>query len=349
MLSAETNFTSQRLDNPIPIREQVWPERTVPVVSIWCITYNHANFIRDAIEGFLMQKTTFPVEVFIHDDASTDGTSEIIQEYVNKHPNLFWIVHQKENQWSKGNQKFLLKYLLQQRGDFIALCEGDDYWTDEFKIAKQIEFLKKNPNFSAVFHCGYAVDKNKNRIGFVWDNLTYNSFYSQKECIFSLLSGYPTSALIFRKNVFPEILNDLPNFYKEYPCDYCLDILITENGFLGYLDFEGSAYRQHAGGIWSSLTQIQMHKQKVDRFAALWRCKGLVRKHPDLRSKLLRLMDVQWWLYFESEKQTWVSATLKILSEQRRCGLFLCLEWMFRSKSPARFKLRDCIFGYRKK
>jgi hypothetical protein len=76
------------LQKPVRIIEQVWAEGTVPLVSIWCITYNHANFIRDAIQGFLMQKTTFPVEIFIHDDASTDGTAEIIQEYSNKYSDI---------------------------------------------------------------------------------------------------------------------------------------------------------------------------------------------------------------------------------------------------------------------
>ena len=151
MQSVESKAQPQRLPHPVRITEQVWPEGTVPVVSIWCITYNHVNFIRDAIEGFLMQETTFPVEIFIHDDASTDGTAEVIKEYAGKYPQLFWTVFQTENQWSKGNKKILFDYLAQQRGEFIALCEGDDYWTSPQKLQKQVELLEGSPG---MLFCG---------------------------------------------------------------------------------------------------------------------------------------------------------------------------------------------------
>jgi len=87
----------QWLENPVRITEQKWPEGTQPVVSIFCITYNHEKYIRDAIEGFLMQETTFPVEIFIHDDASSDKTQQIIHEYQERYPWLFKIIFQKEN------------------------------------------------------------------------------------------------------------------------------------------------------------------------------------------------------------------------------------------------------------
>ena len=88
-----------RLPHPVRITEQVWPEGTVPVVSIFCITYNHEKFIREAIEGFLMQETTFPVEIFIHDDASSDATAQIVKDYAAKFSQLFKMVLQTENQY----------------------------------------------------------------------------------------------------------------------------------------------------------------------------------------------------------------------------------------------------------
>ena len=119
MKSEETQINGPRLEKPVRISEQVWPDGTVPVVSIFCITYNHVNFIRDAIEGFLIQQTSFPVEIFIHDDASTDGTAEIVKKYAEKYPTLFWTVLQKENQWSKGNKRFLFKYLFNKLFFFL--------------------------------------------------------------------------------------------------------------------------------------------------------------------------------------------------------------------------------------
>ena len=131
-----TGGGAKRLPTPVKITEQSWPEGTVPVVTIRCITYNHAKFIRDAIEGFLMQETTFPVEILIHDDASTDGTADIIREYAAKYPQVFHTVFQTENQYSKGSEAWArvrehVGGLV--RGEFIALCEGDDYWTSAEK------------------------------------------------------------------------------------------------------------------------------------------------------------------------------------------------------------------------
>ncbi len=123
-----------------------------PLVSICCITYNHESYIRDAIEGFLMQKTTFPFEIIIHDDASTDDTAKIIQEYANQYPELFVTILQKENQWSKGIRPSPTYVWPRARGKYIALCEGDDYWTDPYKLQKQVDFMKENPDCSLCFH-----------------------------------------------------------------------------------------------------------------------------------------------------------------------------------------------------
>src|SRR5690554_3523732 len=115
---------------PTPIAMQQWDSNVAPIVSIQCITYNHENYIRDAIEGFLMQKTTFPVEVLIHDDASNDSTSDIIRVYESRFPNLIKPIYQTENQYSK--KRGLISKIQNDRskGKYIAKCEGDDYWID---------------------------------------------------------------------------------------------------------------------------------------------------------------------------------------------------------------------------
>src|SRR5690554_1582208 len=105
---------------------------STPVVSICCITFNHGKFIREALEGFLSQKTNFCFEVLIHDDASTDDTATIIKEYASRFPNIIKPIFQKENQYSKGirgmNRRFNFP---RAKGKYIAMCEGDDYWIDE--------------------------------------------------------------------------------------------------------------------------------------------------------------------------------------------------------------------------
>lgn len=129
------------------ITEQQWDKNTCPTVSIICNTYNHQSFITDALEGFLMQRTTFPVEILIHDDASTDGTVEIIKDYHEKHPALIFPIFQKENQYEKGISVGQINRS-RSRGRYIAFCEGDDYWTDPLKLQKQVDFLEGHPEYS---------------------------------------------------------------------------------------------------------------------------------------------------------------------------------------------------------
>ena len=128
-----------------------------PIVSISCVTYNHEKYIRDAIEGFIIQKTTFPFKIFILDDASTDHNVEIIREYESKYPRLFSCFFLKENTWGKPNRREIVKPFLEARneGKYIALCEGDDYWTDPYKLQKQVDFLEANPKYTLTG--GYAI------------------------------------------------------------------------------------------------------------------------------------------------------------------------------------------------
>lgn len=118
------------------------------MVSIACITYNHASYVRDAIEGFLAQRVNFPIEIVIHDDASSDGTADIIREYAEADPKLFVPIYQVENQYSLGRKPFSSLVLPKCRGKYIAICEGDDYWTDPLKLQKQVDFLEANPEYT---------------------------------------------------------------------------------------------------------------------------------------------------------------------------------------------------------
>lgn len=124
-----------------------------PLVAIHCMAYNQAKYIREALDGFVMQKTNFPFVAFVHDDASTDGTDEIIREYAEKYPNIIKPIFETENQYSKPGKP--IRRIMQQAIDatgakYVAYCEGDDYWIDPLKLQKQVEFLEKNPDYSLV-------------------------------------------------------------------------------------------------------------------------------------------------------------------------------------------------------
>lgn len=119
-------------------------------VSVCCITYNHAPYIRQCLDGFLMQKTDFKYEVLIHDDASTDGTEEIIREYEAKYPDIIKPLYEKENQWVLGRRGSKTFNYPRAKGKYIALCEGDDYWIDPYKLQKQVDFLEQNKGYGLV-------------------------------------------------------------------------------------------------------------------------------------------------------------------------------------------------------
>jgi len=121
-----------------------------PIVSVSCATYNHEKYIRKTLEGFLMQRTQFRFEILINDDASTDGTPNIVREYEHKYPDLIFPLYQKENQYSKGIVISPTYNWPRARGKYIALCEGDDYWTDPLKLQKQVDFLENNPDYGLV-------------------------------------------------------------------------------------------------------------------------------------------------------------------------------------------------------
>lgn len=129
-------------------------------VSISCMTYNHEKYLRQALDSMLMQKTTFAYEIIVHDDVSTDNTAAIINEYAEKYPYIIKPILQTENQYSKNvsiTHKFILPAAI---GKYIAYCEGDDYWTDPYKLQKQVDFLEEHPEYIATTHECWEVDKN---------------------------------------------------------------------------------------------------------------------------------------------------------------------------------------------
>ncbi len=122
------------------------------MISIICNTYNHENYIRQTLDGFIAQKTQYSFEVLIHDDASTDGTANIIREYEQKYPKIIKPIYQTENQYSQGiNVSGKYQYSRAQ-GKYLAFCEGDDYWCNPNKLQKQVSFLEQNPGYSACVH-----------------------------------------------------------------------------------------------------------------------------------------------------------------------------------------------------
>jgi glycosyltransferase involved in cell wall biosynthesis len=190
---------------------QYWPKVwNVPMVSIRCTTYNHESYIRQAIDGFLMQETTFPFEVVIHDDASTDRTADIIREYEVKYPRIIKPIYEIENQYSKRDGSLAKIVDAACVGKYIALCEGDDFWTDAKKLQKQVDFLENNPDYGMCYtNFNVYLERNKSLQKSCFSNQPqkYTSEYDLKKWIVS--GGYvaPMTWLV-RNNLWQNRRND---------------------------------------------------------------------------------------------------------------------------------------------
>jgi glycosyltransferase involved in cell wall biosynthesis len=222
-----------------------------PLVSICCITYNHENYIRDAIEGFLMQETDFPFEIVIHDDASTDATADIIREYERKYPDIIKPIYQTENQHSKGERATLFTFKA-ARGKYIALCEGDDYWVDPLKLQKQITEMEKHPECYISFHPAIQrwVDGSREDrvLGLHSDKIT---IFSTEEVILGKGGFMHTASIILNRLTIPRIVSFF-DIAKEAPVgDYYIQVLGAEHGGALYLSDVMSVYRSGIPGSWS--------------------------------------------------------------------------------------------------
>ena len=229
-----------------------------PVVSICCITYNHEKYIRDAIEGFLIQKTSFPIEIIIHDDASTDGTVKIIKEYEDKHPELFNCVFQKENQYSKGVRGIAAKFTFPiAKGKYIALCEGDDYWTDPYKLQKQVDYLESNPDCSMCFHNAYLLNQERGERIIKYTGQNKNTYTIED----ILQANFTTTASVMFRRIYCMDLVDMVR--TVHSMDHFIFIHIAQFGKIGYIDNIMSVYRLHGSGVHTSLSKIDKYINKI--------------------------------------------------------------------------------------
>ncbi|WP_404427736.1 glycosyltransferase [Ureibacillus chungkukjangi] len=229
------------------------------LVSISCVTYNHEDFIADAIESMLMQKTDFNYEILIYDDASTDTTAEIIRGYESQYPHIIKPIYQTENQYSK--KKMVDRFNIDRaNGKYIAICEGDDYWTDPNKLQKQIDFMEDNADCSLCFHAGYMVSaEDKKTIGQSRPHKE-NKYFSVDELIEGGGGLFNTNAMVYRT----ECDQNRPAFFNVVPDihDYHLVINLGLQGKVYYMDEFMSAYRVGVSGSWTEREFSELEKKK---------------------------------------------------------------------------------------
>lgn len=217
------------------------------VVSVICNTFNHGPYVREALDGFVRQKTKFKYEVLVHDDASTDNTAKIIHEYETNYPNLIRAIYQNVNQYSQGiniEQKF---HLPRARGQYIALCEGDDYWTDPYKLQKQVDALEKHPSIDICAHGTNMLSAKTNKIIGTVCPCSYESIFDVGDVISGGGDFVATSSLLYRRS----LMETPPDYRKKFPYDYSLQIAGSMRGGMLYLPDIMSVYRVAVPGSWS--------------------------------------------------------------------------------------------------
>lgn len=210
-----------------------------PKVSVFCITYNHEKYIETAVTSFLNQVTDFEYDIVIGDDASTDNTAQIIKRLMEEHPGKIKLVSNKQN---LGVFKNSLKTLTECRGKYVAVCEGDDYWIDMYKLQKQFDVLESSKTVSGVYHKAEIINENKQVVKQI---PARGKTYSELESFFSDFYQIPTCSVMFRNEFKKDSIYKYRNLLTKsgYIWDFYLDVIIIERGKYIFLDEVMSIYR----------------------------------------------------------------------------------------------------------
>ena len=242
-----------------------------PLVSICCTAYNHQKYLAQTLESFLSQQCDFPFEILIHDDVSTDSTAQIIRSYAEKYPEIIRPMFQTENQYSKGvpiNETFNFP---RARGKYIALCEGDDYWCDETKLARQIAYMENHPDCTFSFTNGYVHDENG-----VNPDREFLPYYENERELFkdgsrtftlgeiAHINFIPTASFVFRVDA----LRSLPSTFTDKECqhgDLRMKLFLTASGYAWYEHVYACVYRENVSGsamqIWKKERRDQLYRR----------------------------------------------------------------------------------------
>lgn len=233
-------------------------------LSICCITYNHADYIRDCLESILSQQTDFVFELLIYDDASTDNNQEIIKQVANDDKRIKLFL-QEENQWSKGKFGLLTDLFPAANGKYIAFCEGDDMWNDPYKLQKQVEFLEANPDYVISFHEVEKVDSAGRSLNQTVLGIKRHKDLDRED----LLSGnlIPTVSAVIRS----DLARGLPEIPKGFTNgDTFLFAILGQYGKAHFHnDIVPAKYRIHGGGVWSGIDAIRRIESQVYTFELL--------------------------------------------------------------------------------
>lgn len=262
------------------------------LVSVDVITYNHEAYIEECLNSILAQKTNFKFEILIHDDASTDNTANIIRRYQKKYPQIIKPILQKENQYKKNitttSEHFNFPRAL---GKYIAMCEGDDFWTDPYKLQKQIDILESHPDYSIVFHEAIIHNNTDKNIDKIYPALE-NRIYTAEEIFRNWIA--PTASFCFRKNIIDYSIATDKNILNS---DIIIMLMALSKGKAYGMSDKMSAYRIHEGGVtWNPVTQLERTIKGINHYKFIKRTFHFINRK-DINNKISRLYFNAFWHY----------------------------------------------------
>lgn len=231
----------------------------LPKVSVVCITYNHAAFLEDALESFVNQETDFPFEVIVHDDCSTDGTTDILRKYAEKYPDIIVPVYEEENCYSRGVKIVQPLFVNYANGKYIAVCEGDDYWCDNKKLQKQFDYMEANPECSLMMHNGYILDVISGRKKLL-NPYPDTGKVSAREVIVEGKTMPPTASMFFKRSDIIE----MPEFFLNAGIgDRTRRMYLLNRGYVYYMIEPMCVYRINVSSSFGQLMKSDPVKRKA--------------------------------------------------------------------------------------
>lgn len=233
------------------------------LVSIRCLVYNHERFLRRCLDSFVMQKTNFAFEAIVHDDASTDSSAAIIREYAEKYPHIIKPIYEEENLYSKKDGSLRRVMNAHTRGKYVAMCEGDDFWTDEHKLQRQVDFLESHPDYSICYHKVAVVNEDESCVMKEYPDWLENRPYTFGLSDFEERNIIQTNSVMYRWRFHNES-QDQYVWPGIMPGDWMLHMLHAQVGKVYYMPEIMSAYRRNADSIWLGA--------KMKGQGYFWRC-----------------------------------------------------------------------------
>lgn len=301
------------------------------MVSIVCMTFNHKDYIKKALDSFLSQKTNFNFEVLVHDDCSTDGTDLIVKEYETKYPDIVKPIYEKENQYSKGIRIITGIMLPRCKGKYLSFCEGDDYWTDSLKLQKQVDYLESHPECTLCIHGAEIVTTDEKRFK-LQAPYSENRLVDVEDVLLGGGGFVATNSIVAPMR----LVESIPSYINILAIDWVWQMYFASQGTTYYISDIMSAYRKGGKSSWSYKTakDITVYIKSISKNILVRELfdESTNYKYHDILEHLNGLNEVSMYFYKNTPKKYWSQRSILAASKMSKYGYY---NELIRCKFPA--------------